>query len=289
MDRTWPLRHCDPASRLDQAPLMSVWPDLVSQEAAPIRPLVPTPYFEPLFAAKHADLPRYDEQFRGYGLNKVQFTDLLAALGRRFVSHRDAFAVAPAHDPSEARIRSKYFPLDRCRTAAIYVFWRLALEQWGADTLARVSRSICTGQEHYHTDDDADADGNGIDINMDIEEVDFDDWECLETAAMDSDDVTPTSTDATRNEDETEASVVPENQIPGQRPRIPSRILYNSEWKHQLERALGPSVTLQITWCTYARIEVRSKKKVGKESNVDVTFVTNNEVVDGIGYYDQRL
>jgi hypothetical protein len=49
--------------------------------------LLPAPYFdffEPVGVAAAAQLPRWDERFRGYGLNKVQLGAHLAALGFQF-------------------------------------------------------------------------------------------------------------------------------------------------------------------------------------------------------------
>jgi len=58
--------------------------------------------YEPYVLAARKLLPRYDERFRGYGMNKISFFFHLNALNFSFVVLPHFFVTAVEHKPSES-------------------------------------------------------------------------------------------------------------------------------------------------------------------------------------------
>ena len=81
--------------------------------------------FEPYVIAHKASLPRYDERFRGYGMNKIAHLYEVAARGARFVVLPHVFLCAHEHERSDAYRR--VFGQDRDPTHAV----RISM-LWGA-------------------------------------------------------------------------------------------------------------------------------------------------------------
>lgn len=80
-------------------------------------------YFEPYVIASRRWLPRYDESFRGYGMNKVSHLYECAAKGAAFIVIPTHFVAAHEHGKSaswQATFGSGANPVQRMRVAAAY-------------------------------------------------------------------------------------------------------------------------------------------------------------------------
>eukprot|EP00959_Pyramimonas_sp_CCMP1952_P187148 3913563-Pyramimonas_sp.AAC.1 len=72
-------------------------PEVVTGEGYEVRY---ADFYEPYIVAARAHVPRYDERFRGYGMNKVSHLHAVAAAGLRFRAHPTAFVCAEEHAKS---------------------------------------------------------------------------------------------------------------------------------------------------------------------------------------------
>ncbi|KAK3268871.1 hypothetical protein CYMTET_22652 [Cymbomonas tetramitiformis] len=57
-------------------------------------------YFEPYIVAARTRLPRYDERFRGYGMNKISHLHSVAVAGNSFLVLPSHFVIADQHEKS---------------------------------------------------------------------------------------------------------------------------------------------------------------------------------------------
>lgn len=80
-------------------------------------------YYEPYIITSKRWLPRFDERFRGYGMNKVSHLYAVAAEGARFLVLPLHFAAAHEHPKSsawEASVGPRAHPAHTMRIAALY-------------------------------------------------------------------------------------------------------------------------------------------------------------------------
>ena len=104
------------------------WLELENEEVnAEVYPAQHVNGFEPYVVVKRnsVSLPRYDERFRGYGLNKVVHVVALARAGYSFkvAPWSETLVVAPAHpysDAYEATYGARKDPLQALRVQALY-------------------------------------------------------------------------------------------------------------------------------------------------------------------------
>jgi len=182
---------------------------------------------EPVVAGRVGELPRFCEDFRGYGLNKVQHVRHAAAAGARLRVAAGAFCVAREHPPSGSRQLAARDPRGRLRTAALYERWKLELGRLGARTLDAVERARAEGA------------AEGLVAGLAGAPVD------VEAGALSPDAVPPAApprAPATPEEEREEAL----------RDRY---ILYNSEWKRELDRALSGRDCAPVAWVTHCSVE----------------------------------
>ena len=79
--------------------------------------------YEPYIIANKDRLPRYDERFRGYGMNKVSHLYATASAGAAFVVQPRHFVAAHEHDKStswQQIFGTDADPRQKMRVAAIY-------------------------------------------------------------------------------------------------------------------------------------------------------------------------
>ena len=60
--------------------------------------------YEPWGLALRQQVPLFDERFRGYGMNKIVWSQAIAAAGFKFMVHHDAFMVHQPHAESCAKM-----------------------------------------------------------------------------------------------------------------------------------------------------------------------------------------
>jgi hypothetical protein len=106
-------------------------------------------FYEPYVVAARANVPRYDERFRGYGLNKVSHLYAVAAAGATFHVWPAHFVVAEEHAKSAswgAVFSHKAKCVHRVRVAHLYQRFKCSLRalQGTCDPLPGAIRPIAS-------------------------------------------------------------------------------------------------------------------------------------------------
>eukprot|EP00927_Polykrikos_kofoidii_P034368 TRINITY_DN2916_c0_g4_i1.p1 TRINITY_DN2916_c0_g4~~TRINITY_DN2916_c0_g4_i1.p1 ORF type:complete len:1846 (-),score=235.92 TRINITY_DN2916_c0_g4_i1:31-4842(-) len=105
-------------------------------------------YFEPYIVANRSCLPRFDERFRGYGLNKCSFVRHCHAIGIRFgvLVRGGHFVVAAEHEKSTSWERNFGIGADPANALKIALVWRIFLRSLGVLSCDLASGPVSTTQ-----------------------------------------------------------------------------------------------------------------------------------------------